>query len=55
MTDYVHRISEEERERIRRFVRTGAVITVLFVAVERGRWRRICSMISVAEVDAVVV
>jgi hypothetical protein len=32
MTDYVHRISDEERERIRRFVRMGAAITVLFVA-----------------------
>ena len=33
MTDYVHRISDEERERIRRFVRMGAAITVLLVAI----------------------
>ena len=33
MTDYVHRISDEERERIRRFVRMGAAITGLFVAI----------------------
>ena len=31
MTDYVHRVSDEERERIRHFVRGGAVVTVLFV------------------------
>jgi Zn-dependent protease with chaperone function len=33
MNDYVHRISDEERERIRRFVRMGAAVTVLFVAI----------------------
>jgi predicted Zn-dependent protease len=33
MDDYVHRISDEERERIRRFVRMGAAVTVLFVAI----------------------
>lgn len=33
MTEYIHRVSDEERERIRRFVRWGAVVTVAFVAV----------------------
>jgi predicted Zn-dependent protease len=28
MTDYVHRVSDEERERIRRFLRVSAIVTV---------------------------